>query len=328
MKKTISLCLCATLLLGGCLTTKPKVQSQSSASFYSFPQEREKVVCDDCPKKQLGKYFIPAAEGNYQLTFKFEETQHLSENIANITWCWLTWYTLMVLPANPASWTFTVSGELYNAKTRETAVLTPVEMNSESWTWLPFIFAPVVRGFKGVSTMAKEQGAEELFKEAATLIYDPESDYAYSKWTCPDYKCMWDKVAHKKEVTFRDILLIARHTHRYSDFQTVRNRYTGKLSTSENCELTEATAFERKLISKTSALYWNLVEFYKKSCRVSDKGYGMTKAQLIADYGAPTKGYQVNADTEMISFSRLDETGEKVITTDYTLDRGIVTHIK
>ena len=71
----------------------------------------------------------------------------------------------------------------------------------------------------------------------------------------------------------------------------------------------------------------NVVDFYKNNCK-ADGMFGMTKEQLIAKKGIPSKGYAINADTEIMSYSSLSANGESVNTTTYTLDRGIITNIK
>ena len=124
------------------------------------------------------------------------------------------------------------------------------------------------------------------------------------------------------------MLYVAEKGQTFEDFMYAKNKLAKPLTNGENCE---ATLFliKNQTVSKKTQRYWAMIDFFKDNCPYITIGeYGMSKERLIDKKGIPSKGYFMNDDTEIISYSSLSANGESVNTRTYTLDRDIVTGVK
>ena len=228
---------------------------------------------------------------------------------------------------------FDIKPILHDKQTGRMTYLSPVKMHYTEW--VAFYAAPLFYTFDALDEEwhteefqwnrdIKEKASEHFLKEAALKIYNPNMEQ--TNWVCENYSCRFGEIVAKKTTTADDVLYVAQNTSSYNEFEKAKNKLAKPLTTEQNCQATKPL-LQNGVIAKNTQRYWALVDFYKGNCSVSGE-FGMTKEMLISAKGVPSKGYQVNADTEIISYSSLSRNGENVITKTYTLDRDIVTSIK
>ena len=172
-----------------------------------------------------------------------------------------------------------------------------------------------------------EKASETALKEAALVLYNPTSSDVKTEWKCETYACRLNDIKTHNSASAEDVLYIADNGKSFDDFMYAKGKLAKPLTTAQNCEAT-LSFIKNQTVSKQTQRYWAMIDFFKGNCSNTKGEIGMTKEQLINKKGIPSKGYFMNDDTEIISYSSLSYDGESVYTTTYTLDRDIVTGVR
>lgn len=330
MKKFCSLLVCLiSLTLVGCVTA-PKLDNPYEVPSPEISARKLSLACENCAGASVVPYFTPAQQtGNYKLVMNY--TFELDKPLANKIWGVASAFTLFTVPFQSASGHWTATAKLWNMRTGEVAELVPSK-KANNTVWVAWWMFPYVKNLSEpfmddngnpVSPDAQRLLAETFVKEAALVVYQPQLSYA--KWECTAYRCKYNRILAKKSATAEEVVWVAQNTEDLNEFQTVRSLLLGKMSVAQNCAVTQGLILDKKLVSKTTNVYWKLVDFYKAYCPATSKGYGLTRAELVERKGRPTWQYQANERTEELSFTDMTSGAQ---TTIYTLDHGIVTGIR
>ena len=328
MKKIIALCVISSLL-AGCLTA-PKLKQKGNPISVGVPAQKTSLWCTGCGEASFSPYFSGAYRDEAAYRMDIQYSFDIKEFSGwGFLWGIISGCTLFTLPWQVEDHNWTATATLYNAQTGEQTTLSTLASSQQAWmSWLliPWMGSHPWSGDDKKDYLATIQTmmGEVFIKEAAALVYQPHT--SPSKWECVGYACKFKEMLKQKYFSVQDVIWIARNTDNFADFQTARKRLNGTLSTDDNCAIAQGLILDKKTVSKQTQLYWNLIEFYKKSCHPTEKGLGMHRADLLDTRGVPSGMYQVNADTEVITFSKIVD--GKTQQQHYTLDRGIVTHIK
>lgn len=331
MKKTFGvgiICL-VVLAFAGCVTA-PKLDNPYEVPSPDISARKFSLSCENCAGASVTPYFTAAQRAsNYKL--KMHYTFELSKPLANKIWGVASALTLFTVPFQSASGHWTASAELWNMSTGEVAELAPAKKANNA-VWVAWWMFPSVKNLSEpfmdengnpVSPDAQRLLAETFIKEAALVVYQPHLSYA--KWQCTSYRCRYNHLLAKKSATADEVVWVAQNTNDLNEFQTVRSFLLGNMTVAQNCAVVQGLILDKKLVAKTTNMYWKMVDFYKAYCPPTPKGYGLTRAELLERKGRPTWQYQPNADTEELSFTDMSV---GATTTIYTLDHGIVTGIR
>ncbi|MBR4475582.1 MAG: hypothetical protein IKP05_02785 [Alphaproteobacteria bacterium] len=319
MKKV--LCCLMTFLLLGCAEFS-WVKNDVYDGKPPVPKEKVAIKCTWCDYDELTKYFKYDTKADYEIVFNTKTRSGDSADTA----AFITGLTLGIIPTWVKGYG-TVNAELVDKVTEQSISLGTIETSHT--TLLGWLFLPLTPfAFAGSSDyrLANEAAASAVVKMAALVMYDPTNPEIKGTWHCSGYKCRYKEIMAQKKTSPEDVVYVAENTKSFDEFQAAKNKLSSPLTNSQNCTATLAF-IKNGIISKTTQRYWSLIDFYKSKCTPEWKGVGMTKARLIETNGIPTKGYKMNADTEIITYSSLSSNGESVVSTTYTLDRDIVTKI-
>ncbi len=310
--------LCSTLVLTltGCATFQ-SIDSKTDYAAPSVPEQKLSLYCSECSAGDVKDYFLVGDQNDrYQLKMSF---QHKYEE--NDFGSLIVGFTLFIVPMKAMDTFYTVNAELHDTQTGKMVKLEPMKISESFWMgWLLLPLSPFAN-MSGSVDLADV--APTFLKQAANVLYGT----APASWECATYDCHFDKAIKQKSTTAEDVLWFAENTHSYNDFAQVQQKLAAPLTTEQNCQASLGL-IKNKAVSKETNRYWALVDFYKGNCSKPNDGIGMTKTQMINTKGIPSKGYFMDDDTELVTYSRLSSNGEYVITTTYTLDHDIVTEIK
>ena len=292
------------------------------------PETKVELYCSGCDYDNINEYFKYKYNANYEL--KINSKTSFDSNDFNTFTSVLSVVTLGILPGWWWNEYGTVTGELIDKETNQAISLPTVRTWSSNWSGLIFLplmpFTPDF--FDSGSWTARKTAEEDMLKAAARVIYDPTNPNIGDKWHCAGYSCRYKEIVAQKKTSAEDVLYVAENARSFSEFQTVKDKLAKPLTQSQNCDAI-LSLFKRDIVSRETQRFWSFLDYYKGNCTtIGRNGVGMTKTQLIDKQGIPTKGYKMNADTEIITYSSLSKNGESVVTTTYTVDRGIVTKIK
>lgn len=350
IKQTV--CSILALSLAGCaFRTSPSIDEVRSFSYEPTINHKIAMDCSTCDEDYLEDYFTTGdKESRYSIDYHVPYSGTAEDDYDWKFWTMLPWdvvsaLTLFtVIPFYDAPRTFTVNPTLHDRETGKAMALSPIEMSYGNWfgglltSWLfgpfmyveedyiddnPQLFIEMDKWF----ARAREKASESALKEAALALYDPTSSDVTTEWKCETYACRFKEIKEQKTTSAGDVLYVAENGRSFEDFMYAKNKLATSLTTAQNCEAT-LSLVKNQTVSKKTQRYWALIDFFKENCSITKGEVGMTKEQLINKKGIPSKGYFMNDDTEIISYSSLSSSGESVNTITYTLDRDIVTSIK
>ncbi|MBP5534428.1 MAG: hypothetical protein J6Y03_02860 [Alphaproteobacteria bacterium] len=345
------LCSVLALSLMACeFRTSPSIDGTRKLTTEPTVTRKIAMDCSTCDEDYLADYFIKG-DTNSRYSIDYYVPYRGSSEEGWKFWTMLPWNVASILtlftviPAYGGPHTFTVNPTLHDHETGRMMILSPIDMSYGDWfgglatSWLfgpfmyvendyiddnPALFIEMDKWF----ARTREKASESALKEAALAIYNPTSPDVITKWQCETYACRFGEIKAQKTTTAKDVLYVAEKGQTFEDFMYAKNKLAKPMNNSENCE---ATLFliKNQTVSKKTQRYWAMIDFFKDNCPVTTIGeYGMSKERLIDKKGIPSKGYFMNDDTEIISYSSLSANGESVNTRTYTLDRDIVTSIK
>ena len=311
-----TLCSVLALSLTGCAVFS-SIDSRTDYPTPSVHQEKTPLYCPNCSTGDVKDYFS-LGEQNDRYQLKLSTSSKWKDNDAAV----IVGLTLFIVPLPIGEETHTVSAELHDTKNGTMVKLEPVEISETMWMgWLVMPLYPIFPITDSYDIMQK--AAPIFLKQSANIIYGSNS----AKWECATYSCRMEKAQKDKTTTAEDALYIAENGKSVDDFMYVKGKLAKPLTTAQNCEAT-LSLIKNQAVSKQTQRYWALIDFFKGNCSNTKGEIGMTKEQLIDKKGIPSKGYFMNDDTEIISYSSLSYNGEYVVSTTYTLDRDIVTNVK
>ena len=308
--------------LAGCVSFT-SIDSKVYDGNPPVPKEKIGVNCSGCYNANREKYFDYDSKSNYEIKItrnsKYRDDSNVLLGVLGIL-------SLGIIPSYWGADDSTYSGELINKETNQAISLGTIKASADFWGgWLMLPLMPFMPDWDDESDTGEAR--ELLLKKAALILYDPTNSNITEYWHCAGYSCRYKEIIAQKTVSAQDALYVAENTKSFDEFQKVKNKLAKPLTTTENCDAT-ISLIKNEVISKSTARYWSLIDFYKANCSKVRSGVGMDKERLIETRGIPTKGYKMNADTEIITYSTLSRNGEQVVSTTYTLDRDIVTKIK
>ena len=322
-------------ILSGCITTV-KIDNDVYEGTPKVPNQKATVYCPNCDEDDITDYFFKGSvRDNYELKIESANSYtsstggkyHPPEGLWELEG-FLNILSLGIIPRYWGSYEYVISGELINKSTNQSISLGKVDMKATDWGgWIFLPLMPFYPTWNDTEKDVCEKQASEIFlKMAALALYEPNNPALRNKWHCAGYSCRIKEIMAQKKTTAEDVIYVAENGPSYGDFERVKNKLAKPLNTDENCTVTRHLV-QRQIVSKDTQRYWALIDFYKGNCAATD-GFGMSKSELMSKKGVPSKGYRVNADTEMVTYSSLSRDGERVISTTYTLDRDIVTNVK
>ena len=349
MKKQI-FCSVLALSLSGCsFRTSPSIDEVRSFSYEPTINRKIAVDCLTCDEDYLEDYFKKGdKESRYSIDYNVPYSGKYEEDWK--FWTMLPWNVVSILtlftviPVYGGSHTFTVDPTLHDRETGKAMALSPIEMSYGGWfgglatSWLfgpfmyveedliddkPELFIEMDKWY----ARAREKASESALKESALAIYNPTSSDIKTEWKCETYTCRFKEIQAQTTVSAEDVLYVAENGNSFEDFMYAKDKLAKPLTNYENCKAT-LSLVKNQTVSKKTQRYWALIDFFKENCSNTIGEIGMTKEQLINKKGIPSKGYFMNDDTEIISYSSLSYSGESVNTKTYTLDRDIVTNVK
>lgn len=316
-----TLCSILALSLAGCAGFQ-SIDSKTNYKKPSIPVEKEKLYCSHCSDSDVDDYFTPVDGTKVATRYSLwlTSTSKYEENAGQI----FPIFSLAILPGKIGETNYTITAELRDHNNGTQTQLEPVKISEGLWMGWPLLLLQPF--FFPADDNGLNKAAPILLKQAANIIYNPELANS-TKWECYSYKCHFNKAQNDKTTTAEQVLWIAENTKSFDDFQYVKNKLAKPLTKEQSCEAT-LSLIKNQTVSKKIQRYWALIDFFKDNCTITKGEIGMTKEQLINKKGIPSKGYFMNNDTEIISYSSLSSNGESVYTTTYTLDRDIVTSKK
>lgn len=300
-------------------TIKYKVAGSFSCGAYSFNAEgRESSYFSALPSNRF--FLVATGNTNYTLALNVYPKNCSISGLSSI----ISFLTAGIIPVRISEGTIEIRPELtdnqHGVKLEMPAKDIDVSIWS-SWFLLPF--------GSDAGRLAFNTLGEEIFKEAAILAYNKNSDL-YTNGYCINDDCRLKRILLADAASTADITFAASNAKSFADFSAVKSK--GK---ADNCAVAIGLISNiNNIVSKEEERYWKLVDFYKSFCADYRKNsgdiIGLTKEQLVLRVGTPASAYKVNEDTESLNYkiSHLNGDSVEVSQTIYTIDRGIVTNIK